>query len=353
MPAEDPSGLPPHYELEPEPSPTGPTAEAHPSAPAPAASATMIADWGEAILNTMEQAIVGKRNELRLLVAGVLANGHVLLEDAPGLAKTLIARSFAQVADLSFQRVQFTPDLVPGDITGSNVLDLQTRQPVFKPGPIFANLVLGDEINRAPPKTQAALLEAMEERQVTVDGISHALPQPFLVIATQNPIESGGTYPLPEAQLDRFLLKFGVGYPSQADEVEILARRAERRSETTELPQILDASILHGLQRAVEAIHVSRPVLDYMAALTGATRNSPHAQIGASPRGSLALLKASRAWAGLAGRDFVTPDDVIAIAEPALAHRIVVNPDDWLRGIGPNRILESCIDGVPAPSATG
>jgi len=311
----------------------------------------VIAAWGNAILDELELAIVGKRGALHLLITGLLADGHILLEDVPGLAKTLVARSFAQVADLEFSRVQFTPDLVPGDITGSSVLDLETRQPIFKAGPIFANLVLGDEINRAPPKTQAALLEAMEERQVTIDGTTHALPAPFLVIATQNPIESGGTYPLPEAQLDRFLMKFGLGYPTEEEEAEILARRAQRQTEKIELRQILDARMLLQLQAAVEAIHVDPAVLRYMTALVGATRNSPRTEAGASPRGSLALLKASRAWAGLAGRDFVTPDDVVAVAHPTLAHRIIVKPDDWLRGTSAADVVTACLDSVPAPTA--
>lgn len=311
----------------------------------------VIAAWGNAILDELELAIVGKRGALHMLITGLLADGHILLEDVPGLAKTLVARSFAQVADLEFSRVQFTPDLVPGDITGSSVLDLETRQPIFKAGPIFANLVLGDEINRAPPKTQAALLEAMEERQVTIDGITHPLPAPFLVIATQNPIESGGTYPLPEAQLDRFLMKFGLGYPTEEEEAEILARRAQRQTEKIELRQILDAERLLQLQAAVEAIHVDPAVLRYMTALVGATRNSPRTEAGASPRGSLALLKASRAWAGLAGRDFVTPDDVVAVAHPTLAHRIIVKPDDWLRGTSAADVVTACLDSVPAPTA--
>ena len=247
--------------------------------------------------------------------------------------------------------MQFTPDLVPGDITGSSVLDLETRQPIFKPGPIFANLVLGDEINRAPPKTQAALLEAMEERQVTIDGTTHRLPAPFLVIATQNPIESGGTYPLPEAQLDRFLMKFGLGYPTEEEEAEILARRAIRRTERIELSRVLDAAQLIQLQQAVEAIHVDPGVLRYITALVGATRNSSRTEAGASPRGSLGLLKASRAWAGLAGRDFVTPDDVVAVAPATLAHRIIVKPDDWLRGTSAHDVVTSCINSVPAPAA--
>ncbi len=310
-----------------------------------------IAAWGRAVIDELERAIIGKRDVLHLLVTGLFADGHLLMEDVPGLAKTLLARSFAQVADLEFARVQFTPDLVPGDITGSSVLDLATREPVFKPGPLFANLVLGDEINRAPPKTQAALLEAMEERQITVDGTTHLLPRPFLVIATQNPIESGGTYPLPEAQLDRFLLKFGLGYPSVEQEAEIVLRRAHRRQERIELQRILDGATLSRIQQAVEAIHVEAAVAHYMAALVHATRESSRTQAGASPRGSLALLKASRAWAGLAGRDFVTPDDVQAVAVPALGHRLIISPDNWLRGVTPTDVVNDCLAQVPTPTA--
>lgn len=308
-----------------------------------------ISDWAEPLVDELERAVVGKRSALKLLLTGILADGHILLEDVPGLAKTLVARSFAQVANLEFARVQFTPDLIPADITGSSVLDMQTRQPIFKPGPLFANLVLGDEINRAPPKTQAALLEAMEERQITIDGITHQLPKPFLVIATQNPIESGGTYPLPEAQLDRFLLKFGLGYPTIEDETEIILRRAQRRAENIDLNEIVTGQQLLQLQAAVEAVHVDPSIARYMTSLVHATRSSERTQAGASPRGSLALLKSSRAWAGLAGRDFVTPDDVRTVAQPALAHRIIVSPEEWLRGVTAHDVVNECLEQVATP----
>jgi len=314
-------------------------------------SATDVAEHATAMLDELEKAIVGKRHVLELLLTGILASGHVLFEDVPGLAKTLIARSVAQVADLEFSRVQFTPDLVPGDITGSTLFEAGSTVGTFKPGPVFANLVLGDEINRAPPKTQSAVLEAMEERQVTVDGISHRLPDPFIVVATQNPIESGGTYPLPEAQLDRFLLRLNVGYPDAGAETEILVRRAERGREEVALSQVIDTDTLRSLQRAVETVQVERSLAEYMVALVTATRTSSRTDAGASPRGSLALLRSSRAWAALHGRNFVTPDDVHAIAVPALGHRIIPKPDEWLRGVTGNDLVEVALSAVPMPAA--
>ena len=314
-------------------------------------TAADVAKHGNAMLDELEKAIVGKRDVLKLLLTGIFASGHVLFEDVPGLAKTLIAPSIAQVADLDFSRVQFTPDLVPGDITGSTLFEAGSTSGTFKPGPVFANLVLGDEINRAPPKTQSAVLEAMEERQVTVDGISHALPSPFIVIATQNPIESGGTYPLPEAQLDRFLLRLTVGYPTVEAETEILVRRADRRKEEVELAQVIDASTLQACQQAVEAVQVERSVAQYMVELVESTRTSGRTDAGASPRGSLALLRASRAWAALEGRNFVTPDDVHAIAVPALAHRLILKPDEWLRGVSGGDIVEHCMNTVAMPAS--
>lgn len=310
-----------------------------------------VESFGSAMLDELERAVVGKRPVLTQLLTGIFASGHVLFEDVPGLAKTLIARSVAQVAELDFSRVQFTPDLVPADITGSAVFEAGGTTGLFKPGPVFANLVLGDEINRAPPKTQSAVLEAMEERQITVDGVSHPLPSPFIVIATQNPIESGGTYPLPEAQLDRFLLRLSVGYPDLDAEAEIIARRADRGREEVNLDQVIDAATLRSLQAVVETVPVEASVARYMAELVAATRDTPRTDAGASPRGSLALLRASRAWAAIHGRNYVTPDDIHSIAVPALAHRLILKPDEWLRGVTGADIVESCLSTVPTPAA--
>ncbi len=317
--------------------------------PAPQATVADVAAHCSRIVDELERAVVGKRAVLEQLVIAALADGHVLFEDVPGLAKTLIARSFAQVTDMAFSRVQFTPDLVPGDITGSTVYNPGTGSGVFTPGPIFANLVLGDEINRAPPKTQAAVLEAMEERQVTVDGVSHQLPGPFMVIATQNPIEQGGTYPLPEAQLDRFLLKLSVGYPEPADETRILLDRVARRTERVQLDTVVTGGQLRLMQQIVESIHVDHSVADYIVRLVWDTRKNPKLEAGASPRGALGLLKAARGHAALMARDFVTPDDVRVMAPVTLSHRLVLDPDEWLRGAQPADIVAESLDRVDAP----
>jgi MoxR-like ATPase len=308
-----------------------------------------VAAAGEAILTEVEKVIVGKRDTLNLLLVGILANGHVLIEDFPGLAKTLIARSLAQVMGLGFRRIQFTPDLLPSDITGSSLYDQRNSEFSFQPGPVFTNLLLGDEINRTPPKTQAALLEAMQERQVTVDGVTRPLTPPFIVIATQNPIEYEGTYPLPEAQLDRFLLRIGVGYPSVEQEAEILRRRVERRSDSVTLAKIVDRATLLDLQRAVEDVHVEPSLTTYIVDLVAATRARPDVQVGSSPRGSLAVLAASRARACLLGRDFVVPEDIKAVAVAALGHRLSLRPELWVRGVRGDDVIRACLDTVPAP----
>jgi MoxR-like ATPase len=302
-----------------------------------------------ALLDEVEKAIVGKREVLELVLLGVLARGHVLLEDFPGLAKTLMARSFASVSGIKFNRIQFTPDLLPGDITGSSIYDQGRAEFQFKPGPIFTNMLLGDEINRAPPKTQAALLEAMQEGQVTVDDRTYTLDDPFIVIATENPIEYEGTYPLPEAQLDRFMLRVRVGYPSPNDEWEILKRRIERRADEPSLAPIIDGQTLIGMQDALEEVHLDQSVGDYIVELVGATRTHPDVEVGASPRGALALLKLSRGKAMLAGRDFVTPEDVKAVAIPALAHRITLRPELWVRRIKGDDIAAALLAKVPSP----
>jgi len=303
------------------------------------------------ILDEVEQAVVGKRDTLELVLLGMLCDGHVLIEDYPGLAKTLMARSFAQVASMEFSRVQFTPDLMPGDVTGSSIYNQRESDFEFRPGPIFANLLLADEINRAPPKTQAALLEAMQERQVTTEGTTHQLERPFLVMATQNPIEYEGTYPLPEAQLDRFLLRMSVGYPSREDEWNMLAERAERRRDEVDLQPIVDTATLLALQAACEEVYVSEPVGLYMVDVVAATRDAPSVQVGASPRGSLALLKLSRCRAALAGRDYVIPDDVKSVAVPALAHRLTLRPELWVQRVSAEDIVRERLDTVPTPAA--
>ena len=303
------------------------------------------------VVDEVEKAVVGKRDALELLMLGLLADGHVLLEDYPGLAKTLTARSFARVTQTGFNRIQFTPDLMPSDVTGSSVFDQRTTDFRFRPGPIFANLLLADEINRAPPKTQAALLEAMQERQVTTEGETRKLGPPFLVLATQNPIEYEGTYPLPEAQLDRFLLRMSVGYPAREDEWRVLENRAERRKDEVDLDPIVDRETLLEMQHACEEVYVSEPVGLYMVDVVAATRTAQSVQVGASPRGSLALLKLSRCRAALDGRDFVTPDDVKAVAVPALAHRLTLRPELWVQRVSAEDIVRERLDTVPTPAA--
>jgi MoxR-like ATPase len=301
-------------------------------------------------LDEVERAIVGKRDALELVLCGFLADGHVLLEDYPGLAKTLIARSFAQVTEMRFSRIQFTPDLMPSDVTGSSIYNQRSSDFEFRPGPIFTNLLLADEINRAPPKTQAALLEAMQERQVTIEGTTHVLEPPFLVIATQNPIEYEGTYPLPEAQLDRFLLRTAFGYPGPEEEVEVLGRRLERQTDEVVLEPVVDRETLLEMQETVETVHVSESVQRYCVDLVGATRASQSTAVGASPRGSLALLKLARCKAALAGRDFVLPDDVKTVAVPALAHRIVLLPELWVQRVTAADVVTQVLAAVPTPA---
>jgi MoxR-like ATPase len=303
------------------------------------------------LLDEIERAIVGKRETLELVLLGFLANGNVLLEDVPGLAKTLMARSFAETIGLKFARVQFTPDLMPADITGSSVLDQRSGQFEFRRGPIFSNLLLADEINRSPAKTQAALLEAMQERQVTIDGTSYTLEPPFLVIATQNPVEYEGTYPLPEAQLDRFILRTSVGYPTREDEWTILSSRLERQTDDFDLKQVLDPGGLVELQRAVESIHVAESVGLYMIDIVESTRRNASVSVGSSPRGSLALMKLTRARAALHGRDFVTPEDVKAVAVPALGHRLTLRPELWVQRVTAADIVAECLAATPTPQA--
>jgi MoxR-like ATPase len=310
-----------------------------------------VAARSERVLAEVGRAVVGKRDALEVVLLGFLADGHVLIEDFPGLAKTLIARSFAQVFDMDFARIQFTPDLMPSDVTGSSVFDQRRGDFDFRPGPIFTNLLLGDEINRAPPKTQAALLEAMQERQVTVEGRTTQLERPFLVIATQNPIEYEGTYPLPEAQLDRFLVRVAVGYPAREDEWAMLERRLERAVDEIRLDAVTDRQGLVEMQQAIEQVHVTEPLGTYIVDLVSATRASRRIQVGASPRGSLALLKLSRCRAALDGRDFVIPEDVKAVAVAALAHRLMLRPELWVQRVQPEDVVREALATVPTPAA--
>ncbi|MFD0787126.1 AAA family ATPase, partial [Micromonospora azadirachtae] len=295
--------------------------------------------------------VVGKRDALELVLAGILAGGHVLLEDLPGLGKTLTARSFAQALGLDFRRLQFTPDLLPADVTGSFLYDQRSGDFSFRAGPVFTNLLLADEINRTPPKTQSALLEAMQEKQVSVEGVTYRLDEPFHVLATANPVEYEGTYPLPEAQLDRFLLRVSFGYPEHEEEWEVLRRRMARRREEAEIKPVVDAATLRAMQSALEDVVVEDSIGRYIVALTAATRDHPSVLVGASPRGSLALLLLSRVRAVFAGRDYVVPEDVKEVAAPALAHRITLRPEMWLRRVDPSFVVGEVLEGTPAPAS--
>ncbi|SDY73555.1 MoxR-like ATPase [Micromonospora pattaloongensis] len=304
-----------------------------------------------AVLDAVGTVVVGKREALELVISGILAGGHVLLEDLPGLGKTLTARSFAQALGLDFRRLQFTPDLLPADVTGSFLYDQRRGDFTFRAGPVFTNLLLADEINRTPPKTQAALLEAMQEKQVSVEGVTYRLDAPFHVLATANPIEYEGTYPLPEAQLDRFLLRVSFGYPGREEEWDVLRRRMSRRQEEAELEPVVDAATLRAMQAALENVVVEDSIGRYIVELTAATREHGSVLVGASPRGSLALLLLSRARAALAGRDYVIPEDVKESAVPALAHRITLRPEMWLRRVDPSFVVAEVLEQTPAPAS--
>jgi MoxR-like ATPase len=309
-----------------------------------------VGQMGKRILDAVGTVVVGNRDALELVLAGILAGGNVLLEDLPGLGKTLTARSFAQVLGIGFRRVQFTPDLLPADVTGSFLYDQRNHDFVFRPGPIFTNLLLADEINRTPPKTQSALLEAMQEKQVSVEGTTYLLDPPFHVLATANPIEYEGTYPLPEAQLDRFLMRVSFGYPSRGDEWEVLQRRIGRRREEAELAPLGDAATLLAMQAALEDVTVEDSIGRYMVDLAAATRDHPQVLVGSSPRGSLALMLLSRAKAALAGRDYVIPEDVKQVARPALTHRLTLKPEVWLRRVDPASVVADIIARTPTPT---
>jgi MoxR-like ATPase len=307
----------------------------------------------QSVLDAVGTVVVGNRDALRLVFAGILAGGHVLLEDLPGLGKTLTARCFAQALGLAFRRLQFTPDLLPADVTGSFLYDQRTHDFTFRPGPIFTNFLLADEINRTPPKTQAALLEAMQERQVSVEGDPRALPAPFLVAATQNPVEYEGTYPLPEAQLDRFMLKLTVPLPERADEISILDRHAAgfdpRDLAAAGISRVAGPADLVAARDEARKVHLTAEVTGYIVDICRATRISPSLRLGVSPRGATALLATSRAWAWMSGRDYVTPDDVKALAGPTLRHRIQLRPEVELDGATPDGVLQGLLAAVPVP----
>ena len=307
----------------------------------------------EAVLGQVRNVIVGKQEVLRYVAAGMITEGcHILFEDMPGLAKSVMASAVSQASGCEFRRVQFTPDILPGDITGTYIYNQQRGDFVFKSGPIFANVLLADEINRASPKTQSALLEAMAEKQVSVEGVTHRLPAPFMVLATQNPVEQEGTYPLPEAQLDRFMLKLSMGYPSKEEEKEILKRRAARGRDSFDVKPVASPESLKSMARVVEGVHVAEPIYDYIAELIDRTRYHPDLHAGSSPRGSLALFKLCRSWAAIHGRTFVTADDVRMLATPVLAHRIILKPEARLAGKSGKSVMADILTAAPVPKFT-
>jgi MoxR-like ATPase len=307
----------------------------------------------EAVLDEIQRVVVGRRPALTLILTALLARGHVLIEDLPGLGKTLIARCFAAALGLEFKRVQFTPDLLPADLLGSTIYDMRSGRFEFRPGPIFSNLVLADEINRTPPKTQAALLEAMAERQVSIDGVTHGLPEPFIVLATDNPIEYEGTYPLPEAQLDRFTIRLELRYLTEHDEAAMLRRRLDRGSDEPTVERVVDGTGLIAMRESVEQVTVHEDVLQYVVSLATASRQHPQVAVGASPRAELDLVQLSRARALLAGRDYVIPEDVKALAVPAMAHRISLRPEMWVRQVRTADVVEELLRRLPVPRTRG
>ena len=307
------------------------------------------ADRCSAILDELERAVVGRRRTLELVLIGILAGGHVLLEDLPGLGKTLIARSFAQVLGLDFARIQFTPDLLPSDVVGASLYDQRSAEMVFRAGPVFTQLLLADEINRTPPKTQAALLEAMGEGQVSVDGQTRRLPEPFIVLATDNPIEYEGTYELPEAQLDRFLMRLRLGHLKSADETVMLQRRVDRAREYVQMDAMTSPAGVLAMRESLERVEITPDLLEYIVAIVTATRRDARIQVGASPRGGLALVQLARGQALLSQRDYVIPDDIKQVAVPALAHRVTLRPELWVRQVSSDEVVARLLAAVPTP----
>ena len=330
--------------------PAAPAKPKHQSTPEVRERLAAVGAIAQAISAEVQKVIIGKSHVIDNVLINILSNGNLLFEDYPGLAKTLMTNTFADALGCDFKRVQFTPDLLPADITGTNVYDAKKGEFTFKPGPLFCNLLLADEINRAPPKTQAALLEAMQEKQVTIGTVTHKLPAPFIVMATQNPVEQEGTYPLPEAQLDRFMFKMSVGYPDRADEDEILSRRISRGKDAVDVDVITDPQRVIAMQQACEDVYVDPAIRMYMVEVVARTREDPRVLVGSSPRGSQALLKTSRAAAALRGRDFVTPDDVKAIAELAIAHRIILKPEHQIKGLEAGEVIQTILREVPVPT---
>lgn len=302
------------------------------------------------VVTNVEHVILGKHREVELALIALLCQGHVLIEDVPGVGKTMLARAFAKSLGCTFRRIQFTPDMLPSDVTGTSIFNQQTREFEFRPGPIIAQVVLTDEINRATPKTQSALLEAMDERQITVDGVTYPMPLPFLVLATQNPIEYEGTFPLPEAQLDRFMMRIHLGYPNAVEEVQMLESQ-QRAHPIDQLRQVISAQELITAQHAIREVYVDRLIKEYIVALVEASRRHPDVYLGASPRGSLALLKTSQAKAAIRGRDFVAPDDVKELADATLAHRLILSPSARLKKVDARGIVNEIVNSIPVPGA--
>ncbi len=331
--------------------PAAPSSSAGPARPPQMRQAIQqVGVTGQQLIDEVAKVIVGKKDQLKFVTLAIFTEGaHVLLEDMPGLGKSVLAATLATASGCDFKRVQFTPDLLPSDINGTFILNQRTHEFDFRPGPIFTNYLLADEINRASPKTQSALLEAMAEKQVTVEGYTQKLPKPFVVFATQNPVEQAGTYPLPEAQMDRFMMKLSMGYPSASEEAEILKRRAKRGKDDFDVKSVTNAETIVKMQKAIENVYVTDELIDYIANIIDATRKHPQLVAGCSPRGTLSLFKGARAWAALTGRDYIVPDDIKRLVIPCLAHRVILKPEPRIKGVKPETIMEDIMSKVPVP----